>query len=171
MADRKGDPRGERTEQTVISTYRSLGYEVVPDSLVEGSQSDLVVQKAIHGVGPVRLLVEVKYREEGSVGKDEVVAFCNVARLARDAGRIDRGVMVTNAKFSRFAKASAENSPVQLITLDELMEDVVGVSEALYRAVAQRQAEPITGRYIDLTARRTGTAPKGFRGAKATVTS
>lgn len=150
-----------QTEEYVASLYRALGYRVRRDVLIDGNQIDLVATTNLAGYGPIAMIVEVKFRSGGAVGKNEVLAFANVAKPILAQGVYSRATLVSTTGFTRFAKAAASSVPgVALLSLEDLERSLLPVGEPLLRYLDTYRAQPINHNYIDVTVKLIAIHPK-----------
>lgn len=118
----------KRFEQEVREVLELAGFEVQHDTLIEGAQTDLFAHQRLGGI-TIRLLVECKFSEdEKPISIDTVENFAARVLLLRNKDQIDHGFVVSNAKFSRFAKAAAQQSFVTLMTITELYRRIFDLS-------------------------------------------
>lgn len=139
-------------ENYVASIFRSLGYHVERDLLIEGNQVDIRASKRVPGYGLVSSLVEVKYRSGRSLPKDEVLSFLHVAHPLLQSGQFTKAILVTNASFTKEGKAAVDRQQnIELLTLSELERSFLSVDEQLLRYLTTYRQQPINATFLDLT--------------------
>lgn len=107
-------------EREVVDLYRVLGARVIHNSIINGSQIDILLENAISGAVPsVRTIVECKAFAR-PVGIDTVNAFAIVFTNLRHTGNVDQGVMVSQSGFTARAKSAAKASGIHLVEIEEL---------------------------------------------------
>ena len=119
-------------ERDVADLYRALGARVLLDVGLAGFQVDILVIEATPSGQTVRCAVECKYYSR-PVSSRTVNDFARVVATLRDAGLVDRGVIVTSSGFSRQAREVGAATGLELITLEDLR-----------RAVADHSQQPQT---------------------------
>ncbi len=102
--------KGSDFEDYVASLYEDLGFEVKRNVNLSGQQIDLLISKNIIGVGRQQMIVECKYRSEGSVSNQAVIDLGAIVRTVADFNGIIKGILVTNSRFSADAAAVAQAS-------------------------------------------------------------
>jgi RNA polymerase sigma factor (sigma-70 family) len=118
----------KRFEHEVREALELAGFEVQHDTLIGGAQTDLFAHQRLGGI-TTRLLVECKFSDDDkSISVDAVENFAARVLLLRNNDDIDHGFVVSNAKFSRFAKAAAKQSFVTLMTIAELYRRIFDLS-------------------------------------------
>ena len=134
---RAGKPSSawKKFEAEVKRILELSGYTVHHDVIVSGAQTDLVAHRRIGGI-LTRLLVECKYSEEEQpVSIDEVENFVARVVTLRSKDKFDHGYLVSNAGFSRNAKAAVEFSFIELLTVDDLYRRVFDFSSYAHSLV------------------------------------
>jgi hypothetical protein len=157
-----------QTEQYVASLYRALGYVVDRDTIIDGTQVDVIATKTVPGYGTIRLMVEVKLRNSGPVGKDEVLSYRAIARALLDAGRFSRAIMVSTSGFTPRAKLSIQSDPdIDLLDLIDLERSFLAVDDALASFLSGYRQTPVNQTYIDLPVNFLESYPSGAETAPA----
>src|ERR1700755_620470 len=117
----------EQHEHHVEAIYKLLGYQVTSNISLTGQQTDLLCEKMAPGAGRIILYVECKFTEEGeqnTVSKDVVNQFIVNFHALKKTHGWSMGVMVSNKRFSQYAKAAAEpHTDIVLKTVDDLYAD------------------------------------------------
>lgn len=161
-----GDAGWSKAEERVGSLYRSFGFTVTRDVLNRGSQIDLVAEQRMPGVGLMRIGVEVKDHPNGSVPIAEVRAFLNTARPAVSRGDFNMMHLITTGSVTRSGRAEVDGeSAVRLMTYEELERDLFEPDSALGRWLELYNREPISRRFVEVTATLLGSEPAGSGGA------
>lgn len=107
-------------ENAVAGFYRELGARSVRQNVnLAGNQVDVLVEEETASGQIVRSIVECKYYKK-SVGKDVVVRFGTIAQFLRQAGLIDKAVMVAYQGYTQSASLAAEAANVELLTFQDL---------------------------------------------------
>ena len=107
-------------ENAVAGFYRELGARSVRQNVdLAGNQVDVFVEEETASGQIVRCIVECKYYQK-AVPKDVVVRFGTVAQFLRQAGLIDKAVMVAYKGYTRSASLAAEAAGVELLTFQDL---------------------------------------------------
>ena len=142
---------GTEFEHRVLALYRLLGYSVRHDEHLSSRQCDLICDRHIPG-GPVTtLLVECKYRENGTVPKVEVTAFISEYETLKHEHHLSAAVVVTNASFTAETRALyANRTDVLLITEMSLSDELINVTATLRRFADVYRTDPIYHHYISL---------------------
>ena len=107
-------------ERTVAAFFRELGARSVRQNVdLAGNQVDILVEEETGSGQTVRSIVECKYYQK-NVPKDVVVRFGTVAQFLRNAGLIDKAVMVAYQGYTQSASLAAESARVELLTYQDL---------------------------------------------------
>lgn len=122
--DQKKEPSWLEFEKEVSEVLELAGYEVERDVLVAGGQTDIIARKK-NSVPESRILVECKYTESNSsVAVDDVENFNARIQMLRNIDKVDSGFLITNHKFSRYAKQAKTTSYIHLLTIDQLRRNI-----------------------------------------------
>jgi uncharacterized protein YjbI with pentapeptide repeats len=144
--------KGAALERLVTSHYEALGYKITPNINLGGHQIDHVGRKYVAGVGALAVMIESKLRTGRPVGVDEVTTFKNTAADLRTCTEISVAIMVTNGHYSKEARAVAARTPwLQLLTLQDLAQDLFNHSESLLTVKAEYESSAIFRSYVPLT--------------------
>jgi hypothetical protein len=146
----KAQVDGNAFEQEVARLYEALGYVVKRDLLLSGQQVDLLAEKYSPGIGPTRILVECKYLESGSVSNQTIHDFASMFKNIAGKHGLTAGVLVTNRAFSRYARASAADAPITLLTREDLERGAINLSDTAYFYVSDYESSAIFKAYVPL---------------------
>src|SRR5436190_82307 len=103
------DPIWRQLEVEVAGIYRSMGYDVLEDTLISGNQVDVLAERLLPGGGPARLAVEVKHCTGRSLPIKEVNEFLLVARNLLAEGSITGAALVTDALITPKSRLATNN--------------------------------------------------------------
>ena len=118
---------GQAFEEEVARLYEALGYKVQRNVRLAGQQIDLLLTKMMSGAGMAKIVVECKYRSQGSVENQEVFDFISMFKAIMEPFRLTAGVMVTNARYTADAKSAIQGSPhIWLRTVQDLEDEIFG---------------------------------------------
>ena len=162
QASQEPSEKGRQFEAVVMSLYQLLGYEVTHDTSVLSKQIDLLCAKAVSGAPTIRLFVECKYRENGSVSSAEIASFIAAYEAIRVAGRLSGAIMVSNNQFGHHGKALvSDRLDIRLLTDRQLFDELLNVSVHLKGFIDDYATRSIITCYIPLKARmRADTSPR-----------
>jgi hypothetical protein len=116
-------------EEEVASAYRRLGGTVKPNQNLAGMQIDLLVEEETQSRQRLRLAVECKYYKE-PVGNRIVNDFARVVATLKTANLADRGVIVSHAGFTQDASLVGGTTGLELLTLEDLRQQVGRLQKA-----------------------------------------
>lgn len=138
-------------ETAVAEFYRSLGALNVQQNVnLAGNEVDVYVEERTASGQLVRTAVECKYYQR-KVPKDVVLRFATVAKFLRDAGLIDKAVLVAYQGFTPDSFSVAQASDVELRTFADFE---VKVSYHRHGAVATiieaAERRPVPASFPDL---------------------
>ena len=123
---------GKELERRVAQAYRDMGArKVEQDVEMEGHQIDVYVELETADRGLQRIAVEAKDYTK-PVGIRIVTDFSGVVDHLRRERRIDRGVIVSAAGFSRQARNAAEKQGIRLLEPADLDAMVAGQRPLLW---------------------------------------
>jgi hypothetical protein len=131
----------ERFEDEVAAIYRSLGASVRQNLNLGGFQVDLVAEEATQSGQKLRLLVECKFYHD-KVGNRVVNDFARVVATLKSSKHVDRGVIVSHRGFTQDATLVAENTGIELLTLDDLRQRVPEPTRRPRPTPQKREKEP-----------------------------
>jgi Restriction endonuclease/Nucleoside 2-deoxyribosyltransferase len=114
-----------RFEDEVASTYRALGASVRQNMNLSGFQIDMLVEEETQSGRHLRFAVECKYYKE-RIGNRVVNDFGRVVSTLKASGQVDRGVIVAYRGFTQDASLVAQSVGVELLTLDDLKQQIRG---------------------------------------------
>lgn len=149
--NKRQNPKWVELEREVASLYRTLGYVVKRDELLDHNQIDLVATRNLPGAQPIRLAIEVKHRSSGQVPIDEVRDFLNCARDLLAQGKITSATMVSNAAFTKGGKAKVvDDARLRLTTLEDLRRELFINEDYLRSWCRTYESSRVCRRYIDV---------------------
>lgn len=107
-------------ENLVAATFADLGYEVQLTSPMTDGGRDVILSRALPGIGREQVLVECK-RYSRPIGVSDVRQLLGYMASEKP---VNRAVLVTSSHFTRSARELAEKAPhdVTLIDADRLSE-------------------------------------------------
>lgn len=106
-------------EAAVAEFYRRLGATKVQQNAdLAGNQVDVYVEERTPSGQTVKVAVECKFFRQ-PVPKDAVLQFAYVARFLKNAGLVDKAVMVAYGGFTSAASAAAQAADVELQTFSD----------------------------------------------------
>jgi hypothetical protein len=121
-------------EHVVAGLYRALEIPVVKQNIdLAGNQIDVYTEERTASGTLVRTAVECKFLGRAAP-KDLVVQFSVTAHFLRQAGLIDKAVIVSYQGFTQAASIAAEAGSVELVTLAELESRVIHRPRSKYQA-------------------------------------
>lgn len=106
-------------EDEVASIYRSLGGDVKQNATLAGFQIDILVDEVTASRRHLRLAVECKFYKE-RIGNRVVNDFVRVVETLKQAGLVEKGVIVSSSGFTSDARLVAESTRIDIMTLDDL---------------------------------------------------
>ena len=110
-------------EEEVAAIYRSLGATVKQNVNLAGLQIDMVVEETTPSKQHLRIAVECKFYKD-HVGNRIVNDFSRVVQTLKQSGLIDKGIIVCSSGFTQDARLVAEKMGIDLITVDDLKQDI-----------------------------------------------
>jgi len=110
-------------EEEVAAIYRSLGATVKQNVNLAGLQIDMVVEETTPSKQHLRIAVECKFYKD-HVGNRIVNDFSRVVQTLKQSGLIDKGIIVSFYGFTQDARLVAEKMGIDLITVDDLKQDI-----------------------------------------------
>ena len=110
-------------EEEVAAIYRSLGATVKQNVNLAGLQIDIVVEETTPSKQHLRIAVECKFYKD-HVGNRIVNDFSRVVQTLKQSGLIDKGIIVCSSGFTQDARLVAEKMGIDLITVDDLKQDI-----------------------------------------------
>ncbi|MBN9381997.1 MAG: sigma-70 family RNA polymerase sigma factor [Chitinophagaceae bacterium] len=153
---------GAAFEQEVLKILELLRYKVQRNVHINGCQIDIYGEYAT-GVITLRLMVECKdYGEGHNVGIDEIMRFTGALAAARNAGIVDKGLLVTTHGFTAPAKTLAKRAGIDLTTYAELSTQLVNFDAYIDQVIAGFEDSPVSKYYIDLS----GTETEEYESSK-----
>jgi hypothetical protein len=144
-------PKGRAFELKVADAYRLLGYRVVPNTILGGKQTDLLVEQVVPGAPPVAMAIECK-DHASPVGNENVLAFVNRVVTHRASNKIAFGVLISSSGFTANARQVAEDHPyISLLSWDELSAGMLDVHSQLSELVANYEISGTSEHYLPLS--------------------
>ena len=144
--------KGVEFELYIQSLYEGLGWITERNVKIGGQQVDIVIRKAVPGVGLIKYLVECKYLSSGTVSNQEVHNFSSYVMAVKDEGGIIGGLLVTNRDFTADAKVAADNRHyIELRRQIDLEKDLFDVSDILRLFVRTFEADETFSHYVNLS--------------------
>ena len=116
-------------EEEVASLYRELGANVRQNVNLAGFQIDIVAEEATASKQSLQLAVECKYYRE-RVGNRVVNDFARIVGTLQESSLADRGVLVSYAGFTQDASLVAQQTGVELLTIEDLRQAAAQRSSA-----------------------------------------
>lgn len=138
-------------ETAVAEFYRRLGAQKVQQNVnLAGNEVDIYVEEQTASGQIVRTAVECKYYQK-KIPKDVVLHFATVANFLRNAGLVDKAVIVAYSGFTPNAFSVAKASNVELQTFTDFE---IKVTPHIYGPVAtiiqEAEQKPIPESFPDL---------------------
>jgi hypothetical protein len=144
---------GRSFENYVAALYESFGYDVTRHVVIGNQEIDVVAEMFVPGSGRIRLLIECKYIESGSISNQTVQTFAVTAEALSIKEQFNKAILVTNRTFAPGARASQNlSSRIELLTKPELENHALNARGTLLQFVQQYPKQPIYKEYIDLGA-------------------
>lgn len=138
-------------EHYIASVYKSLGFHVRENVLINGQQIDVLAEFYIPGSSSVKIAIECKYKSKGNVDNQDVFDFISVVR-SLIGSEIQTAVVVTNSDFTLQSKEAAKNvSGLSLRTLRELESEVLDISRGCVEYIQLYENKEISGQYVPLS--------------------
>jgi hypothetical protein len=146
-------PEHRRFEDWVAYLYGELGFRIIQNVNCGGQEADIIASRHIRGVGKVRIIVECKWRKDSTISNQDVSNFHSVVISLKGRQLIDRGVMVTNRKFSQDSLAIADGAnDLELLTVSELENQLFDLRHVFRAYCAEYEERTIFFSYISLHA-------------------
>jgi Restriction endonuclease/NACHT domain len=146
----------QKFETAVQEMLALAGWTVERDVLIEGGQTDLLALSP-GGFARTRMIVECKYSKEGkAISVDAVENFCARVLVLRSKDIADKGLLVTNAAISRFARTVGKNGFVELCTLEQLKRQLFDFVPYVKALIAGAENTPLNELFIRGQMRRIG---------------
>jgi len=138
-------------ETAVAEFYRSLGALKVQQNVnLAGNEIDVYVEEQTASGQMVRTAVECKYYQR-KVPKDVVLRFATVARFLRDAGLVDKALLVAYRGFTPDAFSVAQASGIELQTFADFETKVTyHVYGAVATIIRAAERKPVPESFPDL---------------------
>jgi Restriction endonuclease/NACHT domain len=147
-------PLGKAFEHKVASLYRLLGFQVTQNIELPGQETDILATRRIPGVGDATLLVECKFISRGTITNQLVQNLVSTFETLRLKQNLTKAIMVTNADYTKSAKAIAANrKDVELLTIADLKRQLIDSSQAFLAYAENYRREMIFHQYVHLSGR------------------
>lgn len=109
----------ESFEDEVAAIYRALGGKVKQNVNLSGFQVDIVVEETTPSNQKIKIAVECKFYKD-KIGNRIVNEFSRTIATLKNNRLIDKGVIISSSGFTQDASLVAENSGIELLTIDDL---------------------------------------------------
>ena len=109
----------ESFEDEVAAIYRALGGKVKQNVNLSGFQVDMVIEETTPSNQKIKIAVECKFYKD-KIGNRIVNEFSRIIATLKNNGLIDKGVIISSSGFTQDASLVAENSGIELLTIDDL---------------------------------------------------
>jgi hypothetical protein len=117
-------------ESFVAEIYRKLGAQTVKQNYsLAGTQIDVYVEEQTKSGQILRSNVECKYYKS-KVGVEIVRQFAGTAHFLKNAGKVDKNILVAYNGFTKDAYLAAENSGIELTSFADLEQKLVDVTDS-----------------------------------------
>jgi hypothetical protein len=138
-------------ETAVAEFYRSLGALKVQQNVnLAGNEVDVYVEERTASGQVVRTAVECKYYQR-KVPKDVVLRFATVAKFLRDAGLVDKAVLVSYQGFTPDSFSVAQASGVELRAFADFEAKVsYYIHGAVATIIEAAERKPVPASFPDL---------------------
>ncbi len=111
-------------ENAIAGFYRALGTSKVQQNInLAGNEIDIYMEEQTPSGQFVRTAVECKYYNK-KVPKNVVFQFASVVNLLRNAGLIDKALLVAYRGFTPDAFSAAQAANIELITFQDIEKKV-----------------------------------------------
>jgi len=153
MAKASNKKQGAIFENYVESLYKSLGFKTSRNTFIAGQEIDIIAERYIDGVGPIKIFIECKFMQKGNLSNQEVINFSNYigSVITKDIG-LTKGVVVTSNGFTPNAKMAATNHCI-LVVVSELEQEVLDLNNPYVILKREYETKEIFNDYIPLSGR------------------
>jgi RNA polymerase sigma factor (sigma-70 family) len=142
---------GEALEREVERVFRLLGADTKRRILIDSYEIDLLV-KFSKGPMEITQIVECKeYNRKTRVSDLDMRSFVVKLLAAREARKADRGVFVSTSRYSKTALATAARHQIKCLTLEELRNQLIDVSEYLTNSLTDFERSDLSNWYVHQT--------------------
>ena len=148
MSYKNNTEKGQVFEREVADLYEALNFKVEHNIELYGQQVDIYARKMIDGVGEIKLIVECKYLEKGTVSNQQVQDFVSTMCALKQREQSLIGVLITNTDFSVNAKSVSEN--ITLLTLEQLEKDIFNFRHSFLDIIKDFEKRDIFSEFIPL---------------------
>lgn len=132
-------------EDHVAELYRGFGAEVKQNVVLSGFQIDILAEERTPSRQKLRSAVECKFYKK-KVGNKTVNDFARVVTTLKDAGSVDRGIMVSYSGFSKDAHLVSQDTHIELVHFKDLRKasDTRKGSYSAYQMIEGYRKSPVT---------------------------
>lgn len=109
-------------EDEVAQIYRELGADVKQNVKLGGFQIDIYIKEQTPSGQIIRSIIECKFHRESKVGNKIVNEFSRVVKTLKDAGLVDKGIIVSYSGFSDDAYLVSETTGIELLHFKDLQQ-------------------------------------------------
>lgn len=110
-------------EDEVAQIYRELGANVKQNVNLSGFQIDIYLEEETSSRQKIRTAVECKF-SKSQVGNRTVNDFSRVIQTLKEAGSVDKGIIVSYSGFSQDAFLVAKTTGIELLRFEDLKESL-----------------------------------------------
>ena len=111
-------------EDEVAQIYRELGAFVKQNVKLAGFQIDIYLEEETPSGQKIRSAVECKFNRKTKVGNRTVNEFYRVIKTLKDAGLVDKGIIVSYSGFSDDAHLASKTTGIELLLFKDLQQRV-----------------------------------------------
>ena len=106
-------------EGGIAQIYRLLGAEVSQNISLSGFQTDILIEERTPSKQKLRSVVECKFYKQ-KVGNRVVNDFARVVHTLKDAGLVDKGIIVSYSGFTPDAYLVSKDTQIELVNFRDL---------------------------------------------------
>ena len=111
-------------EDEVAQIYRELGASVKQNVKIAGFQIDVYLEEETPSGQRIRSAIECKFNRKTKVGNRIVNEFYKVIKTLKDAGLVDKGIIVSYSGFSDDAYLVSKTTGIELLLFKDLQQKV-----------------------------------------------
>jgi len=111
-------------EDEVAQIYRELGASVKQNVKLAGFQIDIYLEEETPSGQKIRSVVECKFNRKTKVGNRTANEFYRVMKTLKDAGLVDKGIIVSYSGFSDDAHLASKTTGIELLLFKDLQQRV-----------------------------------------------
>jgi len=111
-------------EDEVAQIYRELGAFVKQNVKLAGFQIDIYLEEETPSGQKIRSAVECKFNRKAKVGNRTANEFYRVMKTLKDAGLVDKGIIVSYSGFSDDAHLASKTTGIELLLFKDLQQRV-----------------------------------------------